>query len=79
MQFIENCPIFNQIYDILADLQNQDEQIILYKVSMHIEINGNEEAVKKAKCMPRMNTIRLPYTEYYLPIKRTRNSEWQMV
>ena len=27
--------------------------------------------------MPEMTTTRLPYTHYYLTIRRARNSEWQ--
>ena len=42
----ENHPILNQIYDIIAELHNQEKQITLYKVLAHIGIRGNEEADK---------------------------------
>ena len=45
----ENYPILNQIYDILAELQNQDKQIIQYKVLAHIGIKGNEMKQIKQK------------------------------
>ena len=50
------------------------------KVPSHIEIKGNEETGKAAKQvidMPGIATIRLPYTDYYLTIRKTRNSKWQ--
>ena len=40
----KNHPILNKIYDILAELQNQVEQIILCKAHAHIWIKKNEEA-----------------------------------
>ena len=53
MQFIvyniENHPTLNQIYDILAEIQNQDEEIILCKVPAHIGIKGREATAKAAK------------------------------
>ena len=39
----KNYPILNQIYDILAELQNQ-EKIIVCNVSALIGIKGNEIA-----------------------------------
>ena len=45
----ENNPISNQIYDTLAEFQNQNKQIILCKVPIHIGIKGNEEVNKRAK------------------------------
>ena len=44
----ENHPILNQIYDILAELQNQGKQITIC-TSAHIGVKGNEEADKAAK------------------------------
>ena len=44
----------------------------------HIRIKGNEEAnqaAKRAMDMSRMSTTRLPYTDYYLTIRRARNFE----
>ena len=41
---------------------------------------GNEETAKAAKQaldISRMTTTRLPYTEYYLTIRRAKNFEWQ--
>ena len=76
----ENHPILNQIYDILAELQNQGKQITICKVPAHIGVKGNEEANKAAKQaidIPGMTTTRLPYTDYYLTIRRARKSEWQ--
>ena len=64
----------------LTELHNQGKQFTLCKVSAHIGIKGNEEADKAAKQaidMPGMTTTRLPYTDYYLTIRRARNSEWQ--
>ena len=43
----ENHPILNQIYDmILAELHNQEKQIILCKVLAHMGIKVNKEADK---------------------------------
>ena len=50
------------------------------KVPAHIEIKGNEEVDKAAKLaidIPEMATTRLLYTNYYLIIRRARNSEWE--
>ena len=48
MQYVkynkENHSILKQIYDILAELQTQDKQIILCKVPAYIGIKGNEAA-----------------------------------
>ena len=75
----ENLPILNQIYDILAELNNQGKQLILCKVPAHIPVGvkGNEEADKSAKQVidiPGMTITRLPYTDYYPTIRRARNS-----
>ena len=82
MQFIEynkeNHLILNQIYDIQRKPQNQDKQIILCKVPAYIGIKENEEADKAAKQAIDMLGItikRLPYTDYYLTIRRAKNSE----
>ena len=45
----ENHPILNQIYDILAELQNQGKQITICKVPAHIGVKGNKEADRAAK------------------------------
>ena len=76
----ENHLILNQIYDILADLQDQEKQITLCKVPAHTGVKRNEDAdqaAKEATEMPGLVTTRLPYTDYYLTIRRARNSEWQ--
>ena len=67
----ENHPILNQIYDILTELHNQGKQLLA-----HIGVKGNKVA-KQAIDIPGMTTTRLSYTDYYLIIKRARNSEWQ--
>ena len=62
----ETQPILNQIYDILAELQVQDKNIILCKVPAHMGISGNEEtdkAANKAIDMRRVTTTRLLYTD----------------
>ena len=78
MQYVkynkENHSILKQIYDILAELQTQDKQIILCKVPAYIGIKGNE-AAKQAIDMLRITTTRLPYISYYLIIRRARNSK----
>ena len=76
----ENNSVLNQIFDILAELHNQGKRIILCKVPAHIQIRGNEEADKAAKQaidIPGMTSTRLPHTDYYLTIRKARNSEWQ--
>ena len=49
MQSIEcnkdNYSILNQVYDILAELQNKGKQIILCKIPTHKGIKGNEQAL----------------------------------
>ena len=77
MLAIENPPMLNQIYDILAELQNQKKQLTLCKVPTHIGIKGNEEVDKAAKRAidMLMVTTKVPYTDYYLTIKKARNSE----
>ena len=70
----------NLVYDILAEPQVQDKKIILCKVLAHIGIKGNEEsdkAVKQEINMPGLTISRLHYTDYYLPIRGTRNSKRQ--
>ena len=72
--------ILNQIFDIIAVFQAQDKKIILCKVHAHIGIKGNEEPDKVAKQaidLPGMTTSKLPYTDYYLTIRRAKNCEWQ--
>ena len=70
----ESHPILNRIYDILAELLNQEKQVTLCKVSTHIGIKGNDEAVKaanQATNMPGMTT-----TNYLIQtIRSDRNSE----
>ena len=61
----------------MTDLHNQGKQLTLCKVPAHIGIKGNEEADKTALDMPGMTTTRPTYTNYYLTIRRARNSEWQ--
>ena len=68
----ENHLILNQIYDILAELQNQNKQIILYKVPTHIRIKGNKEADKATKQLG-MITTRQYYIDYYLTVRRATN------
>ena len=71
----------NQIYDIIAEFHNKRKQITLCKVSAHMEVKGNEEtekAAKQATDMPGITTTRLFHTDYYLTIRRARNSKWQM-
>ena len=72
MLAIENHPILNQIYDILAELYNQGKQIILSKVLSYIGIKRNEEADKAAKqCQGG------PLQDYLTQtIRRARNSKW---
>ena len=68
----ENLPILNHINVIQTELHNQGKQLA------HIGVKGNEEtnkAAKQAIDIPRMTTIRLPYSDYYLTIRRARNSE----
>ena len=75
----ENHAILNQIYDILAELHNQCKQTTLCKVSAHKGVKGNEEAdmtAKQAIDMLGMTTKRLSHTDYYLTIRRVRNSKW---
>ena len=60
-----------------CSIPNQGKKLTLCKVSAHTGVKGNEEADKAAKWaigMPGM-TIRLPYTDYYLTIKKARNSK----
>ena len=71
----ENHPILNPIYDILTELPNQGKQLTLCKVPAHIGVKGN--ATKQAIDIPGMTTTRLPNTNYYLTIRRARNSKWQ--
>ena len=68
------------MHDILAEFQNKNEQIVLYKVPAHIGIKENKEGDKTAKQaidLPGMTTSKLPYTDYYLTIRRAKNCEWQ--
>ena len=76
----ENHPILNQMYDILAELHEQDKKIILYKVPAHMgnkEYKKTDKLAKEAIDLPGMTTRRLPYTDYYPTIRRVRNSKWQ--
>ena len=76
----ENYPILNQIYDILAELQNQGKQITICKVPAHIGVKRNEEADKAEKQsidMPGMITTSLSHSDYYQTIRRAVNSKWQ--
>ena len=75
----KNHPTLNQIFDILAELNNQDKQIILCKIPTHIKTKENEKAAKQAIDMSRITTTKLLYTKYYLIIRRARNSECQKV
>ena len=45
----ENHSILNQIYDILAELHNQEKLITKCKIPANIGINGNEETDKATK------------------------------
>ena len=70
----ENYPILNQIYDIIAELNNQGKQNTLCKVPAHIGKKGNEEAdnaAKEAIYMPGMIKTRLLFDHW------ARNSKWQ--
>ena len=74
----ETHPILNHIYDILAKLHNQGKKITQCKDFAHIGIKGNEvadKAAKQATDMLWITTTRLRHTDYYLAIRRTRNSE----
>ena len=62
---------------MLTELHNLGKQIILCKVPAHIGIKGNEETAKQAIDIPWMTTTRLPYTDYYLTIRKARNSKWK--
>ena len=59
--------------------QNQGKQLTLCKVPVHIGIKGNEEVEKAAKQaidMLGMTTItRLTHTDYFLFIRRAKNTE----
>ena len=72
-----NHPSLNQIYDILAELYNQGKKITPWKFPVRIGIKENKEEAKQALDMPGMTTTRLPHTDYYLTIRKARNSEWQ--
>ena len=81
MQSIEYkkfCPKLNQIFDILAKMQNEDKQVTLLKISAHLKLKTNEagKAAKQAIDMPGI-TRRNPETNYSLTIRRARNSEFQ--
>ena len=59
-------------------LHNHGKQITLCKVPAHIVIKGNEEpdkAAKQAIDMPGLTKTKLPQTDYYLTIRRARNSK----
>ena len=73
----KNRLTLNLLYDILAELHNLEKQITPYKVFVHTGIKGYEEtdkAAKRAIYMPGMTITRLPYTDYYLTIRRARTS-----
>ena len=59
------------ICDILAELQAQDKNIILCKVSAHLEIKVKESA-KQANMYQELSQ-----QDYYLTIRKAKNSEWQ--
>ena len=72
----ENCPILNQIYDVIAELQEQNKNITLCKVPAHGRIKGNkggDEAAKETMDTPRVTTTRLLYTDYYLTNRKLLN------
>ena len=67
---------------MLIEFHNQRKQLTLCKVPADIGIKGNEEADKAAKQAidrPEVTTTILPYTDYYLTIRRAKNSKWQRV
>ena len=61
---------------MMAVFQNQGKQLILCKVLPHIGIKGNN-AAKQAIDIPGIATTKLPFTDFYLTTRRTKNSEWQ--
>ena len=61
----ENHPILNQVYNILAELNNQGKWTTLCKVPARMGIKGNEEADKAAK-----QALHMPG----MTIRRARNS-----
>ena len=73
----ENHPILNQLYDLLTELKNLGKQIILCKVPAHTGIEEANKAANQAIDIPGITRTRLPYTDYYLTIRKARNSEWQ--
>ena len=66
MQQKKNHSISNQIYDILAKLQ----------APAYIGIKRNKKAAKQAIDRSGIITTRLLYTDYYMTIRRARNSKW---
>ena len=78
----ENHPILNQIYDILAEHDNQGKQNTLCKVPDNIVIKGNKKANRAAKQaidMPGMTTTtsyRLR-KQYYLHYIKSRIVDWE--
>ena len=67
----KNHSISNQIYDILAELQAP-----AYIVPAYIGIKRNKKAAKQAIDRSGIITTRLLYTDYYMTIRRARNSKW---
>ena len=66
--------------NILAELHNQGKQTTQYKGHAHIVIKGSKEADKtaiQAIDITEMTTTRLPHIDYYLIMRRARNSKWQ--
>ena len=66
------------MYDILAELQKQDKEIVMCKVLAHIQIKGSEEAdksVNKSIDIQGITMTILTYTDYYLTIRRAKNSK----
>ena len=69
----------NQIYDILAEFQNQGKHITLYLVLANVGFKYNEaadNAAKDAIYMLETRSTGLFYTEYYPAVLVTPNGNW---